>query len=243
MASFADHLTVLNGFLAKADSKDKLTALIQYACLYISGGEAGNIKKIQASVTAARKVFRVMRPLEVISPLLLQPGLSGKAPVTLELINKVKTLCMATYFAADHINWAWQIGILNDKAIGEKFGRISLFGWGIGSILTVVGEAMQMNAQLRAAADAVAVEGRRADESEADYERRLTAAEAAAAAAQSKARQHLFVLAHGGVQAILAFGLLGKIKLSPRTTGLLGVTASVMNCYLLFPAYPKAAKK
>lgn len=34
---------------------------MQYACMFISAGEPGKLKKIQASVTAARKVFRVMR--------------------------------------------------------------------------------------------------------------------------------------------------------------------------------------
>lgn len=34
---------------------------MQYVCMFLSANEPGNIKKIQASVTAARKVFRVMR--------------------------------------------------------------------------------------------------------------------------------------------------------------------------------------
>ena len=34
---------------------------MQYACMFISAGEPGNVKKIQASVAAARKVFRIMR--------------------------------------------------------------------------------------------------------------------------------------------------------------------------------------
>jgi hypothetical protein len=38
--------------------------------LFISAGEPGNIKKVQASVTAARKVFRVMRVSTAIVSLL-----------------------------------------------------------------------------------------------------------------------------------------------------------------------------
>jgi hypothetical protein len=49
------------------------------------------------------------------------------------------------------------------------------------------------------------------------------------------------VLAH--VQALLAAGLLQTLPLKPRTTGLLGVIASAMNCYMLLPAYPKPASK
>jgi hypothetical protein len=35
--------------------------LLQYLCLFLSAGQPGNLKKVQASVTAARKVFRIMR--------------------------------------------------------------------------------------------------------------------------------------------------------------------------------------
>jgi len=85
----------VNGFLAKAGGKDKLTALIQarpaprsrkgppmrrsghagprrssgrrpdaavraqYAAMFVSAGEPGNAKKVQVSVAAARKVFRI----------------------------------------------------------------------------------------------------------------------------------------------------------------------------------------
>ena len=33
----------------------------QYVCMFLNNGEPGQLKKVQASVTAARKVFRVMR--------------------------------------------------------------------------------------------------------------------------------------------------------------------------------------
>ena len=87
-----DLTQAVNGFLAKAGGKDKLTALIQvrglalccegsclrnlqghglgsnnltlvlplqYAAMFVSAGEPGNAKKVQVSVAAARKVFRI----------------------------------------------------------------------------------------------------------------------------------------------------------------------------------------
>jgi hypothetical protein len=39
----------------------RLPALLQYLCMFLSAGEPGQLKKVQASVTAARKVFRIMR--------------------------------------------------------------------------------------------------------------------------------------------------------------------------------------
>lgn len=222
--STKEHLQVLNGFLAKADGKDKLTALIQYACMFLSAGEPGNIKKIQASVTAARKVFRVMRPLELIIPLINQPGFAGKDPKLLQAVNKLKALLMATYFGADHFVWAYQIGLISNKQLGERCQKISLYSWALGSILTAGVEGYQI-----ATLQVVQKDG----ESDADYNKRVDEARKAI-------NQRMLVLVHALVQAALASGLLQLVPLKPRTVGLLGVVASAMNCYFLLPPYPKA---
>lgn len=44
-----------------------------------------------------------------------------------------------------------------------------------------------------------------------------------------------------GFQAALAIGLLGLRPWKPRFVGFLGVVASAINCYMLFPALPPAA--
>lgn len=48
---------------------------------------------------------------------------------------------MATYFAADHVVWAYQIGIITDKTTGERAQKISLWGWALGSVVTMIIEA------------------------------------------------------------------------------------------------------
>lgn len=224
--TYKDHLQVIKGFCDKADGKDKLTALIQYACMFISAGQPGNVKKIQASVTAARKIFRVMRPLESLTPILLAPGFTGKQPVLLEAINKLKAALMALYFAADHVVWAHQIGLIEDKKVGERYQKMSLWSWALGSACTIVGEGWQISS--------LSVK-RREGEGDEEYGRRVEEV-------KRQVNQRLFVLVHALVQAFLAMGLLNTIKLQPRTVGLLGVVASAMNCYLLLPAYPAAAK-
>jgi hypothetical protein len=45
------------------------------------------------------------------------------------------------------------------------------------------------------------------------------------------------------VQAALACGLLGLTNWKPRFVGFLGVVASAINCYMLFPALPKPVEK
>jgi hypothetical protein len=51
----------LTNFLDKSDGRDKLLATVQYVAMFISAGQPGDVKKIQASVTAARKVFRILK--------------------------------------------------------------------------------------------------------------------------------------------------------------------------------------
>lgn len=71
-------------------------------------------------------------------------------------------------------------------------------------------------------------------ESDADFSaRRLKEA--------AEAQTHLFTLTHACVQAGLALGLLQLTSMKPRTTGVLGIVASAMNCYMLWPAPAKAA--
>mmetsp|Transcript_16710 Transcript_16710/g.28681 ORF Transcript_16710/g.28681 Transcript_16710/m.28681 type:complete len:237 (+) Transcript_16710:118-828(+) len=223
--TYSDHLQVIKGFCEKADGKDKLTGLIQYVCMFLSANEPGNIKKIQASVTAARKVFRIMRPLESLTPLLISPGFNNKEPKMVQAVNKLKALLMATYFGADHFAWAYQIGLIQDKQTGETAGKVSLWSWGLGSVAGIIAETIAIS-HMKVTPN----EG----ESQSDYIKRE-------AAIRGEINAKLFLILHAVVQAAVAAGLLQLLPLKPRTTGLLGAIASGMNCYLLLPKYPKLA--
>ena len=52
-------------------------------------------------------------------------------------------------------------------------------------------------------------------------------------------RRRTIVLVHALVQALLAMGLLELRPWKPRTVGAIGVVASVLNCYMLYPSVPK----
>jgi hypothetical protein len=54
---------------------------------------------------------------------------------------QLKDLLMATYFAADHVVWAFQIGLIADKKTGERSQKVSLWSWALGSLLTMIIEA------------------------------------------------------------------------------------------------------
>ena len=63
----------LKGLLAKADGKDKFIALVQYVAMFTSAGQPGVALAVQKSLGAARKPFRVFKPVEFLMPLLEKP--------------------------------------------------------------------------------------------------------------------------------------------------------------------------
>ena len=212
-----------NGFLAKADGKDKLTALIQYAAMFVSAGEPGTAKKVQGSVAAARKVFRVFRPLESATPVILNPRLdTTKGPAYKDALAKLKSLLMALYFAGDHVVWASQAGVTTNKKLVERWQKISLYSWCGGSVITIVQECEEIGklASTRGAGEPLADWRRRQANAAAEIDRRL------------------LTLVHAVTQALLAVGLLQLRPWKPRTVGVIGIVASAINCYMLLPALP-----
>ncbi|GAB4820863.1 hypothetical protein N2152v2_007909 [Parachlorella kessleri] len=191
--------------------------------MFVAAGQPGNVKKIQASVATARKVFRIMRPLEALVPLITNLTFGNK-PLAIEIISKLKPILMAIYFGADHIVWAQQAGILNNKELTDKAQKASLYGWFGGSLCTIVGEIYELAALCM----------KREGESEEEYRGRV-------AKARPEINKRLLVLIHALTQAALAAGLLELRPWKPRTVGFIGVVTSVMNCYMLFPSYPAPA--
>ncbi len=53
---------MLAGFITPNQSAlNQPSLVLQYAAMFVSAGEAGDAKKVQTSVAAARKVFRIFR--------------------------------------------------------------------------------------------------------------------------------------------------------------------------------------
>ncbi|KAG7669317.1 hypothetical protein Ndes2437B_g05463 [Nannochloris sp. 'desiccata'] len=222
MADLNTHIKAAQGFLNQSDGRDKLLAAVQYAAMFISAGTPGDAKKVQASVAAARKVFRILRPLESLSPLVLNPTINPKKPIFIEILNKIKPILMSIYFGGDHVVWASQAGLLANKDITSRAQKTSLYGWFGGSLCTIVTEIYESNR----------ITMQRKDESNEEYTTRQ-AAEAA------ELRRHAIIFWHAVFQALLAMGLLELRPWKPRTVGALGIIASVMNCYMLYPSLPR----
>eukprot|EP00803_Ostreobium_quekettii_P009693 evm.model.scf_1727.6 EVM.evm.TU.scf_1727.6 scf_1727:30146-33515(+) len=218
-----DHLKAVNQFIAKSDGKDKLCATIQYACLFLAAGEPGNISKIKASVAAARKVFRILKPLESLTPLLLHPGFAGTRPLLIETIGKLKCLLMAGYFGADHIVWSGQAGLVKDPVTLQNFQRFSTYCWFGGSLCSIANEVYELSQLCLAQQEC---------ESEEEWQRKQ-------ADVNDAIHRRSLVLIHACFQAALAVGLLQLAPIKTRTVGLIGVITSALNCYMMFPALPK----
>lgn len=220
MTDLKKHAKLLSQFLDKSDGRDKLLAAVQYAAMFVAAGQPGDVKKIQASVATARKVFRIMRPLEALNPILQSPGLGSK-PLWVEALIKLKPLLMSIYFGADHVVWAQQAGLMSNKSLTDRAQKTSLYGWFGGSLCTIVLELYEL----------AAVAARQPGESSADYQARLDKA-------RPDINKRLLTLIHACFQAALAMGLLELRPWKPRTVGALGVIASIMNCYMLYPSLP-----
>ncbi|QDZ25636.1 peroxisomal membrane protein 11 [Chloropicon primus] len=234
MGRTEENLNTMKQFLAKSDGRDKLCATIQYALMFIHAGQAGKVKKVQGQVASARKVFRVMKPVETLAPMITDPfGTKALAktddPKIMFLVKRAQMLLMALYFGGDHVVWAKSAGIIEDAETATLAKKVSMYSWFGGSICKALNEMFELsklvsntNTKLKSLQDK--------DGEEVDEERRETRAKA-----DAMALKRTFTVCHAFIQATLALGLADALPLKPRTLGFLGVTASVMNIYLLLP--------
>lgn len=217
-------LQVSNGLTSKADGKDKLLATLQYVLMFLSGGQPGLAKDLQAKVAAARKVFRIMKPVETLTPLLKEPYLPGKKSLHQELLPKIRSVCMAAYFTFDHLVWLGSVNVIKDKALLERCQKASLWGWLLGSVSTIALESLSLS-------DGTMVVKRVPGEDDQAWQIRR-------AELSASTHKKMLVLIHAVTQALLAIGLLQIRPFKPRLTATFGVLASVLNCYMLSPPWP-----
>lgn len=67
-----------------------------------------------------------MQPLEVLSPFLREPYLPGRQPIHMELLPKLRSLFMASYFGFDHLVWLGSVNIIKDKKFLERCAAASV---------------------------------------------------------------------------------------------------------------------
>jgi len=228
------NLKTMKDLLAKSDGRDKLLATVQYALMFVHAGQAGKVKKVQGNVASARKVFRVMKPVETLAPMITDPfGAKELAktddPALMFLVKRAQMLLMALYFGGDHVVWAKSAGLIEGAETATLAKKVSMYSWFGGSVCKALVQMFELsklvsrtNAKLKTLQDK--------DGEDAEDERRETRAKA-----DAEALKRTFTVCHAAIQATLALGLAEALPIKPRTLGVLGVTASVMNIYLLLP--------
>ncbi|ONK62807.1 uncharacterized protein A4U43_C07F8340 [Asparagus officinalis] len=216
-------------YLNKAEARDKICRAIQYGSKFLSNGEPGTAQDVDKSTSLARKVFRLFKFVNDLHTL-ISPAPQG-TPLPLILLGKSKNALLSTFLFLDQIVWAGRSGIYKNKERAELIGRISLFCWMGSSACTSVIEVAEI-ARLNASIKKLQKELKQADKHKDElYLSKL-----------QKSNERLLSLIKSSLDIVVAAGLLrlSPNKITPRVTGGLGFITSLISCYQLLPAAPKA---
>jgi hypothetical protein len=222
MALTQEHLARLNSFVAKYDAKDKLSGLFQYGAMFLADGEPGVAKNVQTRLSQSRRAFRMLNETNPLKAIIAKPGL-GQGPLVLEVLEKVKLIAFTGYCIGNHTAFLGEVGYVQDKELTAKAGKASLWGWGISSLAGALIETYHIFH--------MAVAKREGEDDDAWRARKR--------AAEAELNARLLTLVQNLSMVILALGLLQKIPLRQRTMGALGVFASAVSCYKMFPPSTK----
>ena len=239
--------------LASADGKDKVLSFCQYACMFVGGGVDGRATRAQKSLAASRKPFRLWKPAEAVMPLLEahKRGKSLGVTSTDRAAHVLRALGMCAYFGFDHVVWATQAGVVADesKTLGEYAQKVSYWGWFVGSASGLFLNTAELNALLDAMREKgfarpegvdAEVDADAEETNEEERERR----DAEREEIRQRARKVFVGLITNSAQTVLAMALLGRVKMSKRKIGALGMFLSAVHvASILPPAIPPAKEK
>ncbi|CAN1236812.1 Peroxisomal membrane protein 11C [Linum grandiflorum] len=161
---------------------------------------------------------------------LISPVPQG-TPLPLALLGKSKNALLSTFLFLDQIVWLGRSGIYKNKERAELLGRISLFCWMGSSICTTLVEVGELG-RLSASIKKLEKELKNTDKHQNEHYR----------AKLQKSNERSLALVKAGIDIVVAVGLLqlAPKKVTPRVTGAFGFTSSLISCYQLLPARPKA---
>jgi len=216
-------------YLNKAEARDKICRAIQYGSKFLSNGESGTAQNVDKSTSLARKVFRLFKFVNDLHALISPPAQG--TPLPLILLGKSKNALLSTFLFLDQIVWASRSGIYKNKERADLIGRISLYCWMGSSVCTSVIEAAEI-ARISASIKKLEKELKQANK----YKDELYLSKL------KKSNERLLAFIKSSLDIVVAIGLLqlAPKKVTPRVTGGLGFVTSLISCYQLLPAAPKA---
>ncbi|CAN8254075.1 unnamed protein product [Cochlearia groenlandica] len=213
-------------YLNKAEARDKICRAIQYGSKFLSGGQPGTAQIVDKNTSLARKVFRLFKFVNDFHGL-ISPVPKG-TPLPLVLLGKSKNALLSTFLFLDQIVWLGRSGIYKNKERTELLGRISLFCWLGSSVCTTaveVGELGRLSSSMKK------MEKELKDHKQDELYR----------AKLQKSNDRTLALVKSSLDIVVAIGLLQLVPktVTPRVTGAIGFTTSLISCYQLLPSRPK----
>jgi len=216
-------------YLNKAEARDKICRAIQYGSKFLSNGQPGTAQTVDKSTSLARKVFRLFKFVNDLHGL-ISPTPQG-TPLPLVLLGKSKNALLSTFLFLDQIVWLGRTGIYKNKERAELIARISLFCWLGSSVCTTlveVGEIGRLSSSMKKLEKELKNTDKHKNE---QYQMKL-----------QKQNDRTIALVKASLDILVAAGLLqlAPKKITPRVTGALGFTTSLISCYQLLPSPPKS---
>ncbi|KAL6494039.1 Peroxisomal biogenesis factor [Orobanche gracilis] len=215
-------------YLNKSEARDKICRAIQYGSKFLSNGQPGTAQNVDKSTSLARKVFRLFKFVNDLHAL-ISPNAPG-TPLPLILLGKSKNALLSTFLFLDQIVWLGRTGIYKNKERTELIGRVSLFCWLGSSICTTlveIGEIGRLSASLKKLEKELKNTDKNKNE---QYQTKI-----------QKSNDRYLALVKAAMDIGVAVGLLqlAPKKVTPRVTGALGFTSSLISCYQLLPSPSK----
>ncbi|MCL7032142.1 hypothetical protein MKW94_013788 [Papaver nudicaule] len=222
-------LALLVLYLNKAEARDKICRAIQYGSKFLSNGEPGTASNVDKSTSLARKVFRLFKFVNDLHAL-ISPLPEG-TPLPIVVLGKSKNALISTFLFLDQIVWLGRTGIYKNKERADLIGRISLFCWmgsSVCSSLVELAELGRLSSSMKKIGKDLKSSEKYQNE---EYKAKLK---------QSNART--LALVKSSLDVLVAVGLLqlAPKKVTPRVTGALGFTTSLISCYQLLPSPVKS---
>lgn len=226
------HIALLALYLGKAETRDKICRAIQYGSKFVSGGEPGVAANVDKNTSLARKVFRLLKSVNEIQNLLSPAPKS--TPLALVLLGRIKSALLGTFLALDQVVWLGRSGIYQNKERTDLISKLALHCWLTGCGVQSIIEVCEMY-RLSITCAKLGKEIRRAKERKSITEQSKLKEQLVAALVKARERQLNFV--KSSLDIFVAAGLLqlAPKTITPRVTGALGFTTSLISCYQLLP--------
>lgn len=226
-------------FLSKAEARDKICRTIQYGSKFISGGEPGPAQNVEKTTSLARKVFRLAKWLNEVQALLTPAG--KNTPLTIVLLQRIKSVLMATFFGLDQVVWLGRTGLYQHKENTDLASKISLYCFMTGSATSSIIELCEI-VRLQNKVKKAESDMRRIKDGPSSPE--VSKLEEDKRAAVAKQRERLLTYVKNSVDVFVGIGLLqlAPKTITPRVTGALGTITALIACYQLFPPSPAKSK-